>query len=240
MEVKNKKFTEEEFFKERKEVLAQWPTGEGVNLQEAIDFHKKMPATKNYAKKLAWASKNGTVLIRSDSGIPALDEHIEYIQYLQDKGGIDLLCTMIDSFTRTQRYKESEKKLEESIATGKWLLNGVPLVAYGVANTRRIVDSVNLPVALRGNALDFRLVVEIALAGGHTDISSSPILSFWHYSSKDPPEISIHNQQYNYRLMGYYEENGVPMSCVCIGGFTIINPFSAVQSAIVIEALLAA
>jgi methylaspartate mutase epsilon subunit len=84
MEVKNKKFTEEEFFKEREEVLAQWPTGKECNLQEAVDYHKRMPATKNYAKKLAWAKETGTTLVRTDSGIPSLEEHIDYETMVDD------------------------------------------------------------------------------------------------------------------------------------------------------------
>ena len=38
MDIRNKKWTDEEFLRERKEVLAQWPTGKQVDLAEAIEF----------------------------------------------------------------------------------------------------------------------------------------------------------------------------------------------------------
>ena len=52
MEIRNRKLSEEEFFKEREEVLAQWPTGKEVDLDEAIEFHKSLPPGKVLAKKL--------------------------------------------------------------------------------------------------------------------------------------------------------------------------------------------
>ena len=36
MNLKFKKWTDEEFFKVREEVLKQWPTGADVNLEEAV------------------------------------------------------------------------------------------------------------------------------------------------------------------------------------------------------------
>lgn len=51
MELKNKKWTDEEFFKVREEVLSQWSTGKEVDLKEAVDYLKKVPDHKNFAKK---------------------------------------------------------------------------------------------------------------------------------------------------------------------------------------------
>ena len=51
MVLKNKKLTDEQFFKQREEVLSQWPTGKEVDLQEAVDFLKKVPEEKNFAIK---------------------------------------------------------------------------------------------------------------------------------------------------------------------------------------------
>ena len=47
MDMRNRKLTEDEFFRERKEVLAQWPTGKDVDLEEAIAFHKSLPPTRS-------------------------------------------------------------------------------------------------------------------------------------------------------------------------------------------------
>lgn len=51
MKVQNKKWSEEDFFAEREEVLRAWPTGKDVDLNEAIDYLKKLPDHKNFAKK---------------------------------------------------------------------------------------------------------------------------------------------------------------------------------------------
>jgi len=59
--IRNKKLSEEEFFKERAEVLAQWPTGKEVDLDEAIEYHKNLPPLKNYAKKLRYAKENNEI-----------------------------------------------------------------------------------------------------------------------------------------------------------------------------------
>ena len=53
MEIQNKKLSDDVFYKERAEVLTQWPTGKDVNLEEAIAYHKAMPEYRNFAKKLS-------------------------------------------------------------------------------------------------------------------------------------------------------------------------------------------
>ena len=53
MTVRNQKWSDEEFQEERRKVLALWPTGKDVDLDEAIEFHKTLPAKKNYAKVVA-------------------------------------------------------------------------------------------------------------------------------------------------------------------------------------------
>lgn len=59
MKVENKRWTDEEFFAEREKVLKQWPTGDEVDSQEAIDFLKKIPAEKNFAEVMAKAKREG-------------------------------------------------------------------------------------------------------------------------------------------------------------------------------------
>ena len=39
MDLKNKKIQESEFLALRNEVLAQWPTGKDVDLEEAVNYH---------------------------------------------------------------------------------------------------------------------------------------------------------------------------------------------------------
>jgi len=240
MGVKNKKWSDKEFYKMRQEVLAMWPTGKEVDLDEAIEYHKSMSPSKNYALKVAEAKKNGTSLIRTDSGVASVEEEIELFKCIQDQGHADLLGTTVDSLTRTCRFEEAEKGLRESLRTGKSTLNGFPIVAHGVAKTRKVIDAVELPVQPRMNAPDVRLVVEIALASGHTASSNGAMMSFWHYSKDMPLETCIRNAQYQYRLYGYYEERGVPILAEPSGGFSFSTPYSIPHAGGIIDALLAA
>jgi methylaspartate mutase epsilon subunit len=240
MEVQNKKLADDVFKQERKEVLSQWHTGSEIDLDEAFEFHKDMPPEKNFAKKLVWAKKTGVLLIRTDSGVPSLEEHTRYLKYLQDEGGTDLLGSMVDSFTRTSRFGAVEKELREGSKTGEWNLNGFPMVNHGLGNVRKLIKALDLPVSIRGNGPDWRLILEIGLAGGHTCTSSSPMISFWHYSKNLPVEQCIRNHQYMYRLVGLYEEAGIPIVVGIAGGFTILCPYSVIFAGAILDALIAA
>jgi len=240
MEVKNKKWSEDEFQRERQEVLAMWPTGKEVNLDEAIEYHKNLPPSMNYALKVAEAKRNGASLIRTDSGVASIEGEIELFRYLQSEGHADLLGTIVDSLTRTCQFERAEQGLRESLRTSKSVLNGFPIVAHGVAKTRKVVEAIQLPVQLRGNTPDYRLVVEIALASGHTGSSNGAMISFWHYSKDTPLETCIRNAQYQYRLYGYYEERGVPILAETSGGFSFSSPYSIPFAGRIIDALLAA
>ena len=57
IKIRNKKIDKDTFFKERQEVLAKWPTGKDVDLDEAVEFHKSLPAKKVWVKKLAEAKR---------------------------------------------------------------------------------------------------------------------------------------------------------------------------------------
>ena len=50
MDIQNKKIPEGQFMQLRQEVLAQWPTGREVNLEEAFAFHKAMPKEKIFSQ----------------------------------------------------------------------------------------------------------------------------------------------------------------------------------------------
>ena len=86
-------------------------------------------------------------------------KHIELLTYLQDKGGADLLPTTIDSYTRQNRYKEAEVGIEESIKTGKSMLNGFPAVNHGVAALPpRSSNAIDVPMQIRHGTPDARSV----------------------------------------------------------------------------------
>ena len=241
MDIQNKKIPEGEFNRLRQEVLTQWPTGKDVNLQEAIDYHKAMPEYRDFSKKLINAKKNGDTLIQPRAGVALIDEHIELLNYLQDKGEADLLPSTIDSYTRQNRYAEAENGISESIRLGRAMLNGFPAVNHGVAGCRQVVESVNTPLQVRHGTPDARLLTEITLAGGFTSYEGGGISYNLPYCKNIPMERTIKDWQYVDRLTGLYEEMGVSINREPYGPLTgTLVPPCISHAAAIIEALLAA
>ena len=240
-ELRNVKLSDEDFFKEREEVLAQWPTGKDVDLQEAVDYLKKVPDHKNFAKKLRWAKENGITLAQPRAGVALINEHIELLTYLQDKGGADLLPSTIDSYTRQNRYEECERGITESRAAGRSLLNGFPVVNHGVAGCRKVLEAINIPVEARHGTPDSRLLSEIIHAGGWTSNEGGAISYNVPYAKSVSIEKSLRDWQYCDRLVGFYEEQGIHINREPFGPLTgTLVPPSTSNAVAIIEALLAA
>ena len=87
MTVRNIRWTDEEFQKEREKTLSLWPTGRDVDLDEAITYHKSLPDHKNYAKAVQKAKAAGLTLCQPRGGVALIDEHIKLLKTLQDEGG---------------------------------------------------------------------------------------------------------------------------------------------------------
>ena len=66
MKIKNQKLTNDAFFAEREEVLQQWLTGKGVDLDEAIDYQKKIPDAKRFGNVLDQGVENKETLIQPE------------------------------------------------------------------------------------------------------------------------------------------------------------------------------
>jgi methylaspartate mutase epsilon subunit len=236
--VRNKRLSDEEFFREREEVLAEWPTGKDVDLDKAIEYHRNMPPSKNMAKKHAEARKNGQILLTVMSGVATVDQQIELHRYQQNEGKVDILRLEEDTLTKIHNYAEAEKAVEEAERTGKNTLNGFPVVTYGVAGCRKLIEAVEQPITLDGSVIDQRLICEIGFAAGLSGVTSGPLSCFGQYSKNVPLEALIRYYQYVYRLMGYYEERGVPMMYRPAG--QVEGPHSLQIADELIENLLAA
>ena len=202
MDIQNKRISEGEFSRLRQEVLAQWPTGKGVNLEEAVAYHKSMPVSRNFSKKLIDAKRAGKTLIQPRAGVPVIEEHIKLMQYLEQYGEADLLPSTIDSYTRQTRYEEAENGIAESIRLGRAMMNGFPAVNHGVANCRRVIESVSLPMQVRHGTPDARLLAEVTLAGGFTSYVGGGISYNLPYCKNVPMERTIRDWQYVVRLTG--------------------------------------
>ncbi|MEG0115524.1 MAG: methylaspartate mutase subunit E, partial [Hydrogenoanaerobacterium sp.] len=241
MEIRNKRLGNDEFNEIRTEVLGQWPTGKEVNLQEAIDFHKKLPDSKIFSLKLKDAKEKKITLIQPRAGVALIKEHLELLTYLQDKGGADLLPTTIDSYTRQNRYEEAENGISESIKSNKSMLNGFPAVNHGVNGCRQIIESLDVPVQVRHGTPDARLLTEIAYAGGFTSYEGGGISYNIPYAKNVMLEKTIADWQYADRLTGIYEEAGVSINREPYGPLTgTLVPPCISHAVAIIESLLAA
>ena len=70
--------------------------------------------------------------------------------------------------------------------------------------------------------------------------SGGPLIFFWNYTKNIPLELIIRSTQYINRLMGYYEEKGVPILYGVSGAMPAISPPSLMIAPEIIEALIAA
>lgn len=241
MELRNKKLTRDEFFKEREQVLQQWPTGAAINFEEAVKYQQGIDKAKRFGDKLAKAKAEGITLIQPRAGVALYTEHIKLLQYLETEGEADLLPTTIDSYTRLNRYKEAEVGIEKSKESGRSMLNGFPAVNYGVDICRAVTSALQNPVQVRHGTPDARLLTEITIAGGFTSYEGGGISYNIPYSKSHSLESTIAHWQYTDRLVGLYEEAGVSINREPFGPLTgTLVPPCISNSVAVIEALLAA
>jgi len=207
IDIQNRRLDDDVFFEERKRILSLWPTGKDVDLDEAVERHRSLPATKHFVTKTRKAKKEGRTLIQPRGGVGLIDEFINNCKVLEEKGRADLLPSTTDSYTRYGKYDLAEKAIKESEKAGRTMLNGTPLVNWGVSGCRRVIDSINVPIDARSCDV---LAYEIALAAGYTSILAGAIsqLSYW---PDLPPEALIRKYQPLFRLVGYYTEHGAPI-----------------------------
>lgn len=241
MEVKNVRISDAEFQEERKEVLASWPTGAHVNFEEAVEYQKKIPAKLRFDEKLQKAQKEGVTLIQPRAGVALYDEHIKLLQYLETEGEADLLPSTVDSYTRLNRYQEAEVGIEKSKETGRSMLNGFPIVNYGVDICRTVTSSLKSPVQVRHGTPDARLLTEISIAGGFTSYEGGGISYNIPYSKDYSLARTIRYWQYTDRLCGMYAEAGVDINREPFGPLTgTLIPACISNAVAIIESLLAA
>lgn len=241
MEIRNVRISDAEFQKEREEVLQQWPTGAHVNFEEAVEYQKKIPKSQRFDEKLQKADKAGLTLIQPRAGVALYDEHIKLLQFLEREGEADLLPSTVDSYTRLNRYNEAQVGIEKSKESGRSMLNGFPIVNYGVDICRTVTSSLKSPVQVRHGTPDARLLTEISIAGGFTSYEGGGISYNIPYSKDHSLAKTIRYWQYTDRLCGMYAEAGVDINREPFGPLTgTLIPPCISNSVAIIEALLAA
>ena len=207
--VRNKKWDEERFLRERKEVLSMWPTGKEVDFDDAVAYHKSLPDHKNFTKVMQRLHREGETAIFPRVGTPILEQEIELNKALVE-AGLPVIPLTPDSYCRLGQFAKAQKGLEESNRTGQPKLNGYPTVIHGVKNTRKVVESTEAALNQRMTNLGgVKLMAEIAFASGLTAALVDPIITFGWYEKKATAAECIEEYQYIQRLIGCYADRGV-------------------------------
>jgi methylaspartate mutase epsilon subunit len=228
----------DEFWDQRKEVLAQWPTGRDVDFDEAIGFQKGLPAAKVWTTRMGEAERKGETLIITGMGKATLEQQIDLLRAIEPVA--DVLGTSVDSLTRNHDFKAAGLGIERSRATGTSVLNGFPIVNHGVAGMRKLVEAISIPIRLKFGAPDTRIILEIAFAGGITADSGDSLYNFWNMNAREPLETVLKHGQYVHRLVGAYEEHGVGIGLTVLGMYGAGIPPGLVIAAAITQVLMMA
>ncbi len=231
----------DEFAVMRRRNLARWPTGAEVDLDEAVSVHASLPKHRNLAWAMRRAAAEGRCLTQPRGGFATLDMQLALMRTLAEQGLADIVPTTTDSYTRNERFEQAANGKDESERLGRSMLNGFPIVNYGVAGCRRLVEAVDRPtIVLSGTAMP-RLTSEIALAAGFTGYLGSAIAYTTSYTKDVTIEEGIRNYQYLDRLTALYAEKGIELHRRQPGFLTGTNiPPSIAIVTCILDALLAA
>ena len=231
----------DDFARERAANLARWETGSGVDLERAVERHLQLPIHKQLAPVMRAAVADGRCLTQPRGGVGTLAEHCQLVRSLANEGMADIVPTTTDSYTRNERWQEAAKGIEASKAASRSMLNGFPIVNYGVQSCAEIIDGIERPaIVLSGTAMP-KLTSEIAIAAGFTGYLGSAIAYTVSYTKEVSIEEGIRNYQYLDRLTALYAEKGVELHRRHPGFLTgTIVPPSIAISVCVLDALLAA
>lgn len=233
------RWDEDRFMRVRQGVLANWPTGAEVDLDEAAAYHRSMAPAKNTAWTLRQARMQGKTLVQPRAGVADVDAQIALLQRLRSAGA-DLLPTTVDSYTRECRYADAERGIAQSREAGRSLLNGLPAVNHGLRECRRIADAVDAPLFARTASPDCRLTHEIMYGGGYTSCTAGAIVFSLGYAKDYPLAKAIEAWQYSYRMMGAYHERGVTLSVEHYLPISTLVPQSMSMACVLLDSLIAA
>ncbi len=239
--LRNKRLDENDFLKMRGPVLALWPTGREVDLVEAVEYQKKLPDSKNWHKVARRLHDEGKTAIFPRAGTGLIEDEISLSKKLVESG-VPFIPVTSDSYTRQLDFEKVESLLAEMRRTGKNLLNGYPIINYGVKQTRRIIESVDRGAFNpRLSLKSYPLATEIAFAAGMTAIAASSFISWAAYEKYATLEQSMAASQYVQRLIGYYADRGVIISTDNHGWIlTGMQPMTVNLATTIVDALMVA
>ena len=232
---------EDEFLAMRRRNLARWPTGAEVDLDEAAEYHRGLPPHKRLGAVMRKAAAERRCLTQPRGGFGTLEMQTELMGALEQDGFADVIPTTTDSYTRNEQWLNAQRGIDESTRAGRSMLNGYPMVNYGVGTSRTLIEAIDRPaIILSGTAMP-RLTSEIGLAAGYSGYLGSGIAYTASYTKEVTIEEGIRNYQYLDRLTSLYQDRGVELHRRQPGFLTGTNiPPSVAIAIAVLDALLAA
>lgn len=240
MKVRNQKWSEGQLMEELKRVLSLYPTGQEFELEEVLEYHRRIPGHKSVPKVHKEAVETGRILLQPRVGKATIEEMIENLCYLQEREA-DILTWTCDTYCRRNQFEKARAALEESKRIGRSLLNGFPSVIHSVKGCRQLFEAVDKPCEGRGATGTPQAYNTFMLGGGVTSFNGAALFCGLSVEPRMPVLEFIQNFQYVDRLLGWFEEHGVAVAREA-GGFpsgTITPPYVPIVSSI-IECLLAA
>ena len=217
--IRNKRLTDEEFFRIRKEeVLPQWKTSHDIeNLDENISaaYELSVGAGRNYAIALREAEERGAHRFQPQFGQALTEFMLDGMGFVEENSPIvpdGLWNIFSDSYTRKNKYELAADGIERSRKAGTTMLNGWPIVNHGVHEARKIKKAIKSPMSLNSTDEDGRLASEIALAAGWNACNCRSIQEVMSHCKDITLEEEIRINQYESRLAAIYHERGVPQS----------------------------
>jgi len=229
------------FARMREENLARWQSGADVDFDAAVARHQALPRHKQLGWVMREAARQGRCLTQPRGGFGTFEMQRHLMVTLDKEGHADVVPTTTDSYTRNEQWQLAQKGVEESERAGRSMLNGYPLVNYGVAKAAELVNAIDKPaIMLTGTAMP-RLTGEIGYAGGYSGYLGSAIAYTTSYTKELSIEDGIRNYQYLDRLAAMYRERGVDLHRRQPGFLTGTNiPPSIAIIIAVLDCLLAA
>ena len=225
----------------RRENLARWPTGNRVDFDEAVALQKALPAHKQLGPVMRRAAAERRCLTQPRGGFGTFAMQRELMVALDRDGHADIVPTTTDSYTRNEQWQLAQNGIDESERLGRSMLNGYPIVNYGVERARELITAIDKPAIMLTGTTMPKLTSEIAFAGGYSGYLGSGIAYTTSYIKELSIEDGIRNYQYLDRLAAMYGEHGVELHRRQPGFLTGTNiPPSIAIATCVLDCLLAA
>jgi methylaspartate mutase epsilon subunit len=232
---------DDEFASMRRENLARWPTGNRVDFHEAVALQKALPAHKQLGPVMRRAAAERRCLTQPRGGFGTFAMQRELMVALDRDGHADIVPTTTDSYTRNEQWQLAQNGIDESERLGRSMLNGYPIVNYGVERARELITAIDKPAIMLTGTTMPKLTSEIAFAGGYSGYLGSGIAYTTSYIKELSIEDGIRNYQYLDRLAAMYGEHGVELHRRQPGFLTGTNiPPSIAIATCVLDCLLAA